>query len=222
MIYCNHCGVSVEHVTCPLCHRKLGDSADITTLPQYPEYSILTKIKARSFTSRMVTFLSIVIISACFLINMLVSTDYLWVLAVAGAVVYLFLSFNHTLFSLAHTGSKILVQVFGLSIMLLSIDIMSRFHRWSVNFVIPFLIITATLLITVIILNKRMRWHEYVGYILAMIVMGFLPIVLYVSGIATILWACAITSLYALLTLTGMLIFSDKTFKEEFVRRFHF
>ncbi|MFS0562975.1 DUF6320 domain-containing protein [Terribacillus sp. 179-K 1B1 HS] len=220
MSYCNNCGVSVQHITCPLCHRKVTDPADHTKQNLYPDYVGIV-VKAKSITTRIVTFLSIAIISTCLLINVLVNMEYLWVLAVAGPVVYLFLSLNHTIFSLAHTGSKIVVQVLGLSIMLVSIDIMSGFHRWSVNFVIPFLIIAATLLITAIILKKRMRWQEYAGYILAMIVMGFLPIGLYITGVATILWACAVTSLYAFLTLIGMLIFSDKTLKEEFVRRFH-
>ncbi|WP_010096418.1 DUF6320 domain-containing protein [Ornithinibacillus scapharcae] len=221
MNYCHNCGVLIEHVTCPLCHRKVANPTDTIKDNLYPEYREMAIKKGYSFIRRIVTFISIVIISTCLLINFLVSPNHLWALYIVGAVIYLYVSINHTVYSFAHTGSKIVGQVISFSIMVILIDITSGFQRWSVNFVIPFLIITATLLITIIILFKRMRWQEYVGFILAMIVMGFLPIGLYISGIATTLWACAITSLYALLTLIGMLTFSNKTFKEEFVRRFH-
>lgn len=220
MNYCYHCGVSVDHVTCPLCHRKVAESID-NEVKLYPDYPDMTLKKRRTFIAKIVTFLSIVMASTCFVINLLVNPDYLWSLYVVGGALYLFVTMNHTILSSAHTGSKIVLQVISLSSVLVIMDITSVFQRWSVNFAIPLIIIMATLLITIIILKKRMRWREYVGYILAMIGIGFVPIGLYITGIATILWACAGTSLYALLTLIGMLLFSSKTFKEEFIRRFH-
>ncbi|WP_164217300.1 DUF6320 domain-containing protein [Virgibacillus sp. YIM 98842] len=221
MNHCMNCGVWVEHLTCPLCHRKVANPTFTTEVKWYPDYHSLKQKKGNSFVSRLVIFVSIVIVSTCLLINIFVTPDFLWVFYVAATVLYLLVTSNHTINSSAHTGAKIFGQVISLSGLLIVVDVLSGFRRWSVNFVVPFLIITATLLITIIILKKRMRWQEYVGFIVALIVLGFLPVGLYITGIATILWPCAITTLYALLTLLGMLLFSDKTFKEELVRRFH-
>lgn len=216
-----NCGVWLERLTCPLCYRKVANPTFNTEVKWYPDYHSLKQKKVTSFVSRLVIFVSIVIVSTCLLLNIFVTPDFLWVFYVAAAVFYLLVTSNHTIISSAHTGAKIIGQVISLSGLLIVIDVLSGFWRWSVNFVVPFLIITATLLITVIILKKRMRWQEYVGFIVAMIVLGFLPVGLYITGIATLIWPSAITTLYALLTLLGMLIFSDKTFKEGLVRRFH-
>ncbi|WP_042221017.1 DUF6320 domain-containing protein [Oceanobacillus manasiensis] len=218
MNYCNHCAVSINHVTCPLCHRKVAESID-NEVKLYPDY--MTMKKRRTFIAKVVAFLSITMASTCFVINLLVNADYLWSLYVVGGAVYLWVTMNHTLLSSAHTGAKIILQVISLSSVLVIMDFTSGFQRWSVNFAIPLIIIMATLLTTIIILKKRVHWRDYMGYTFVMFVIGFIPIGLYISGIATVLWTCVGTSLYALLTLIGMLLFSYKTIKEEFIRRFH-
>jgi len=73
----------------------------------------------------------------------------------------------------------------------------------------------------VITLRRRMSWRSYVGFILSMIFIGFVPVLLYIIGIVTVLWPSIITALYSFLTFVGMLIFSDTTFKSELLRRFH-
>ncbi|MBM7598905.1 hypothetical protein JOC34_001262 [Virgibacillus halotolerans] len=221
MNQCKNCGVWVEGLTCPLCHRGIADPTTTTEVQWYPDYQEVSHDQRSVFAFKLTIFIAVSIVSGCLLINLLTMPHKLWSLYVATVVVYLLITCNHTILSKSHLGGKILVQLISLSGLLSLTDALMGFQRWSVNYIVPFLVVAATFLVTVIILKKRMRWRAYVGFVVTMIVLGFLPIVLYVAGVATAIWPSAVTALYALLTLFGMLLFSDKTFKTDLVRRFH-
>lgn len=221
---CKQCGVIVDNNVnkCPLCSRTIGETAIEIQNRWYPVYSMVDMPPQVNFVKKVFSFISITVISSCILINMLSGIENPWSLYVAGPIIYLQLLINNTILSKMSTGSKILIQILGVSGLLLMIDLLSGFHRWSVNIVMPFLIIVGTFLITVIVLKKKMLWNEYVGYIITMIFLGFLPVLLYLSGVANQLWASAVSALYSFLTLIGMLFFANKKFKNEMTRRFHF
>lgn len=221
MNQCKNCGVWVEGLTCPLCHRGILDPTTSAEIKGYPDYGRLRWDKKNVFISKLAIFIAVSIISICVLINLVTMPHTLWSLYVATIVFYLLITCIHTILSASHPGGKILVQLISLSGLLLLTDVLGGFERWSVNYVVPFLVVAATLLVTFIILTKRMRWRAYVGFVVTMIVLGFFPIVLYLAGVATAIWPSAVTALYALLTLFGMLLFSNKTFKTDLVRRFH-
>src|SRR5699024_8464073 len=106
----------------------------------------------------------IIAILICLLINMIVMPHFLWVFYVAVAVFYLVVSLNHTILSAAHLGGKITAQVVSLTVLLLVIDGMSGSVQWSVNYVVPFVIIAGILLISIIIIKVRLKWTGYVSF----------------------------------------------------------
>ena len=215
---CPNCSVWTAHQHCPLCKRQLTE--DKTSLDTYPNYH--SDAKRRNLKQRVFLFIAILIMSTSLLINLLTTPNQLWTFYIVGPVLYALLSINHTILSKAHIGSKIIFQVLALSAMLVVINVTAGGERWSVHYVIPFLVILATLMVTIIILRKPMKWREYLGYMMTMIILGFMPVLLFVSTLSYVLWPGAITALYALLTFTGMILFANKTMKNEIVRRFHF
>lgn len=216
--YCSNCNTYTKQQYCPLCKRKLSDKlADHTYYPVYE-----TKVQRRRFAQRLVLFIATFVISTCLLINLLTEPNKLWFLYVLGPVLYGLLLINHTILSKAHTGSKVIFQVIALSIMFFILDAASGSSKWSIHYVIPFLVMLATLFVTMIVLRKPMKWREYIGYLTTMVILGFLPVILFLSSWSTVLWPSAATALYALLTLIGMILFSEKAMKNEIVRRFHF
>ncbi len=224
MNQCKHCKVLMDENLhkCPLCHRAVGDKKLSSENPWYPSYDMEKRNPSRGFLFNLILFLAIAVISTCLLINLLTDARHLWFLYVAGPVLYLLLLINNTILSKTHAGMKILLQVLGISGILFMIDFLSGYYRWSVNVVIPFLVIAGTFLITIIICTKKMLWNEYVGYVFVMIFLGFMPILLYFIRVSNSMWASSVSALYALLTTVGMVLFSDKKLKNEFLRRFHF
>lgn len=216
--YCNNCNTHTKQQYCPLCKNKLSQKSGDNEY--YPIYE--TKVKRRRFAQRLVLFVAIFIVSTSILINLLANPDKLWFLYVLSPVLYSLLTINHTILSRAHIGSKVVLQVIALSVMLFILDAASGSSKWSIHYVIPFLVTLATLLVTIIVLRKPMKWREYIGYMTTMVILGFLPVILFLSSWSTVLWPSAATALYALMTLIGMVLFSEKTMKNEIVRRFHF
>ncbi len=217
---CSYCNVLVDSssVKCPLCLRVVNPSPEPSQL-QYPIYPQVSK--SRRIKTKIALFTSIAVISICIFINLYVNRSNLWFISVAAPILYTWLLVFNTIRSRFHVGAKILLQVVGVSTLVYLIDFAFGYHKWSVNYVIPFLVIVATLMITVIIFNKKMQWAEYMGFQVAVIALGFIPIIFYFLGIATVLWGCICSALYAILTLVFMLIFSNKSLKTEFISRFH-
>ncbi len=222
MNQCTNCNVWIEDGTCPLCLQYMPEEMLDRKVNRYPIYQPTNQRVRNAFFLRLMIFISVVILSASLLINIFLTPQFFWVYYVAAAIFYLLVAINHTIISSAHMGAKIVYQVISLTGLVIVIDILSGFWRWSVNFIVPFLIITATLVTTIIIVKKRMHWNEYVGFILTLILLGFLPIGIFFTGVSTIFWPSIITSVYASLTFLGFWLFSYKIFKEELIRRFHF
>lgn len=218
---CKYCNVDVDEELekCPLCLKVVNtESYEGKALyPKYPQISRRKRIK-----TKIALFLSIAVISVTMFINLYTNRETLWFIYVAASILYLWLLVENTIRSSAHTGAKILLQVIGVAGLSYFIDLASGNLKWSVNYVIPFLVIAGTLAITIIIFNQKMRWSEYIGFQIAVILLGFIPIIFYFLGIVTVLWVCICSALYALLTLIFMFIFSNKKLKMEFVSRFHF
>ncbi|WDV44943.1 DUF6320 domain-containing protein [Clostridiaceae bacterium M8S5] len=221
MKHCKFCDVNIDdsQVRCPLCHKKLEGQIENEDR-QYPQYN-LEKIQKKNYRSKVFSFIVIIVISVCTLINLLNYNGLLWSFYVIFPLGYVWLSIRNTIISNMHYGVKILLQLIGLSFMLFMVDITNGQFSWSVDIVIPLLIITSIFIMTIIIYTIPMLWSEYIGYLFIIMFIGLIPIVLYLTNIAKILWPSAVSALYTLLTLIGMFIFSDKKLKNEFVRRFH-
>lgn len=223
---CESCGVTVDpaHVACPLCRRNLPGAGALRPAGNrwYPVYTVLEEQRASSLFSKWLAFIVIAVISTSVIINVLGNSGVWWSLYLMPCVLYAWLCIKHTLMSKSHFGGKVIVQLLGLSGMLLWINVVADTNYWSTGYVIPFLMMAATFLITVICSTKKMRWREFAGYLLTLIFLGFLPLLLYAVGLSHVLWTAAAAALYALLTFGGMCLLADKGFRQEMKRRLHF
>ncbi len=216
---CRNCGVEVvgKDGTCPLCARKIEmeQSVDVS-YPQY-ERTPPSKVKTLFF------YLTIVSIVICVTINFLTFgiQPYLWSVVVAVCFLYIWLLITQVIASRAHKGRKLLIHYWAASILLVVIDLCNGFSRWSVNFVIPFLTIASSLLVTITVLQRgKFMWNEYIGYFFAMLLISLIPILLFAFGVATVLWTCLSSTIYAGVILVGMLMFRKPVFWQEVKNRF--
>lgn len=222
MNHCPNCDVWTDEKKCSLCHTMLtAHDAAPETKKGYPDYD-RKEYRTRARISRLAVLGGILATIICFAINIIVMPHFLWVFYVAVAIFYLLVSLNHTILSASHLGGKITAQVVSLTILLLVIDGMSGSILWSVNYVVPFVIIAGILLISIIIVKVRLRWTGYVSFLLMMIALGFLPLILYFSGVATVLWPSISAAVFAATTFLTILLFANQAFMTQLGRRFHF
>jgi hypothetical protein len=74
---------------------------------------------------------------------------------------------------------------------------------------------------TIVLYINRTKWREYMLFQFIITINGFIPVVLYWCRLTKFIWPGAFGALYSLITLTGMLIFANKQFKNELNKRFH-
>jgi hypothetical protein len=135
---------------------------------------------------------------------------------------FVWATLKNLVFSKAHSGGKILAQFGVTAVYLLVADIYYGFTKWSTNFAIPFLMVLATLLLTIVAMARRSLWSDYLGYLLATFFVSLCPLLLYLFGLASLFWPGIAAMLYSVLTIIGMFILSDRNFKDEMKKRFHF
>lgn len=232
MKYCRRCGLSVhtKEDSCPLCASRLSDSdgtAEITE--QGHEDDIVIDIypkgeEARryNFKFRLILFLSIVAASACLLINILEYRGILWSLIVVGGIGFFWAALVYPFAVRKNIGHYITVDAVCACLFFIVAQIVIKTKGWSLDYVIPFLFIAAMTIISLIILIKRMKWREYAMYQFVAIFFGLLPVISVISGLVIIRWPSIVSAFYSLITFLGMLIFADKKYKNELIKRFHF
>lgn len=220
MNQCPNCDITTSQQVCPLCRETIVEAEDSQVTVWYPEYDIKEQ-KIRTRISRLAILLGSLAVLICFAINLIVIPQFLWVFYVAVAVFYVLVSLSHTILSASHIGGKITAQVISLTILLLVIDFMSGNLQWSVNYVVPFLIIAGILLLSISILRVRLNWTGYFSFLLMMLAMGFVPLIFYITGVATVLWPSVTAGSFAVTIFALLVVFANQTFMTQLGRRFH-
>jgi hypothetical protein len=223
MKFCCKCNVNVntDSQKCPLCSMVLSTIPDACgDGAKYPKPETDT-VDRYNFVFRLFLFISIVIGSTCLLINLLTYSGVLWSLYVIGSMLYIWITVAYPLFVKRKIGQIIVINAISTSIYIYSLELATHTDGWGLSYVTPFIFIASTLMITFILLLKRLKWREYSIYQTIMVTFGFLPVIFWVTGLVTPIWPSVLSAFYSFLTLTGMFIFADKKYKNELIKRFH-
>ncbi|CAH1059717.1 DUF6320 domain-containing protein [Paenibacillus pseudetheri] len=224
MTKCIRCNVTVDnqHNRCPLCSKPLKIRGESTT--EYPSYKEVYQ-ETKSFTvAKLFLFLAISAIVLSITINALTYhiNPRIWSIIVSTGLIYAWIVVKDTILSNKHIGRKILYHYVMLSIFLLVIDIFVGFRGWSTNYAIPLFGVAATFIMTMLAIVQKSLWRHDIGYILAMFFINLCPMLLFVFNLSHVIWTSVFSIVYSLLTIIGMIIFSDRKFISEIRRRFHY
>lgn len=220
MRICRNCGVKLENdlTFCPLCDMETTKTDD-SFAESYPYIKMRF---SRKLVIRSVTFISVVVAALSFLINHLVPTESPWALITAGAIVYIWLSFMNLIRNTRNPGSILLCQLLTVSGLTFVIDYLTGWRRWSVNYVIPFLIIAAAIAIVLFIAIRPLKYRAYTIYQLVIAVLGVLAVLLWILGCSEIEWPVVAAAATSVICFLAMFVFSDRYTKNELRKRFHF
>jgi len=221
---CHKCNVLVdtERKTCPLCFEilKLTDDESVSASP-YPKPE--NTIVVRSIFLRVMSFLTIIGVIGAVAVNFVtfkLNPTY-WSLIVVMAVGYFWILIKSTFRGNGNVPMRLVVQMIALSILTYSIDRIAGYGGWSINYVIPFLSILSILAINFILIGNGFKYNDYLLYLFAAFVLGFIPSILWVFNRVDLLWPSLSAVSFSFSTIVGMLIFADRETKEELKKRFH-
>ncbi|MDD3191664.1 MAG: DUF6320 domain-containing protein [Bacilli bacterium] len=215
---CPTCQVDVNssRTTCPLCGEKLEGQGGQATHPPYQ----FEKQKI-NLALRILLFLSIIAISSTVLINFLTFHGDFWSFYVVLGILYMWILLRSTIMSNRNIAMRLLIQMISISLLCIGIEEVSRSSGWALEYIVPFTCIASTVAIVIVILSKKMRYNDYLLYLLTAILISFVPLILYWTEVVQILWPSIAAAGVAFITVVGMLLFSDRATKDELKKRFH-
>lgn len=223
MKICKKCQVKIntERKTCPLCLGILTSLDDQVYENQYPKPSFVPE--KRNIFIRILSFLTILAILASILINIATyhQTKTLWSLIVIIGIGYFWILLKSTFRRKTNVPLRLVIQMVALSAVTIVIDKVSGNIGWSLNYVIPFLSMASLLSIISLLIGNRVKYSEYLLYLLASVIFGIIPFLLWIFQIVSILWPSLSAASLSVATLIGMIVFADVETKEEIKKRFH-
>jgi len=221
MKYCKKCNLSVNSpvARCPLCYATLTAK---DTNPEPLAYPALHQAARYNIILRILLFLSLSVSIVCFTINVLTFKKLWWSLVVTANIVYLWITIGTALRKHSKIGFNIMIQGISLGVLVLLMDRLFDTHvNWAFNYALPFLFFSATLAITIIVIVKRMAIRDFILYFILTALLGFIPLLLMLFGLVTVLWPSLAAALYSALALVSLFIFADNATKIELKKRFH-
>jgi hypothetical protein len=235
MKYCKKCGLSVNtnNNFCPLCaggltgvnenRGEMEKFCDIKAADPAEEIYPKGEIGAKyDVVLRLFLFLTVVAVSACLLINILAYNGVLWSFIVIAGIGFLWAAIGYPLLVKKNIGNRITVDAVCAVVFFIVVQVVTHSKGWSLDYVIPFLFIAATTVISLIILIRRMTWREYTKYQFITIFLGLLPVISVIANLVNPIWPSIASAVYSFVTFMGMFIFADKKYKNELIKRFHF
>lgn len=221
MKYCKSCDVHVldEAKRCALCGDILELTGDEPIENRYPDFVL--KRSEFSLIKKMYIYLSILIVITSIVVDIWRESLISWSLLSVSVVLYSWTIIYHAIKNNVHIAAKILVQAMSGALFILLIDIFFGFEGWSLNYVIPQVLMVANVVIFILMMINRMKWRDYVFYQMVMTLLGLVPMLLILFGWITLPFMSILSVILSLAILIGTFIFGDKTVKGELIRRFH-
>ncbi len=185
------------------------------------DYPYIKSRFTRGLLIKLISYIAVVFSAASLLIDHLIPTGSPWAFITAAAIVYVLISLINLLRYTPNPASIVLWQLFGISGLVFFIDYLTGFYRWSINYIIPFLIIAAALVVTLMIIIRPKRYRANTIYQLVIAVLGVLSVFLWVFGWSEIEWPVVAAAGISLLCFGTMLVFSYRRIRHELKKRFH-
>lgn len=220
MKYCENCGVTIENnlPLCPLCKGETVVRGDDYEL-DFPAAPALGKSRVQT---RLFVFFTLAVVVASVAVDLLIRDSAHWSYIGAGALVYLLLSIRYIRKSRRNIGLLLLIQILGISLLSFFVDLATGYYKWSMNYVIPFVIISAAGLLTFVLWARPRRFRDYILYQLGISVIGVGFSLYAMLDKSTVMWTGVVGIAYSLLTIVGVVVFSARKTRHELHKRFHF
>lgn len=218
---CNECNIEIiEDISvCPLCQHGLENISVESKRRMYP----LVEFDNQKFMLliRIFIFISIILAGGLFTINIATYNGVWWSLICGGVIAYFWITVRYSIQNNTNYAAKILVQTIGgMGLCLLS-DIVTGYQGWSINYVIPAIILVAYLAIVILMIVNFMNWQSYILFQIALVVFSMILMGLYLLHIITNPILSYVTAGITLIIFIGTIVFGDKKAKTELIRRFH-
>ncbi|AIO17979.1 hypothetical protein KQ51_00075 [Candidatus Izimaplasma bacterium HR1] len=219
---CNKCKITIAtHYTyCPLCHQTLTGEVD-------PKFEELYAVKEHvdhipKKTYNIFLFIGAISIIVLGVVNLATMKYGFWSLIPIGAIIYIFFLLRYSILSRINAMKRVTVTGITLFLLLLFINIFTdRQTLWSVDIILPSLIMTNNFAVSLIMLIRNRDFKEYALSLLLLVLFSSVPLIAYYTGLSGNVILPIFTIAQGISILIFMVVFYPKILKEVLQKTFH-
>lgn len=220
-LYCEYCKMRVLDDTqrCPLCQNALrgeGDSKDVV----FPKLSP-KEWKKRKLLLRIFVFVSFAAVVVCLTVDALLPKSYRWPWYVAAAVLCMWFCLANALLRRHNIPKNILWMVLWISLIAVAWDLVTGWHHWSVDYVIPALCVTAMAAVAAVSRAMGRQLTEYMVYLIIDSLFGVVPLIFLLLGWVKVRYPSILCAAGSVLSLGALWAFQGAAMMEEVKKRLH-
>ena len=165
--------------------------------------------------------LSVLIALILILLNRYFKPRVPWAAIANGGIIYIWIVLFYSIKKNINIAGHVLLQTLALSTLTVFIDYKLGFKAWSLDIIIPVLIIIANVTMFVLTIVSHKNFIKYAMYQLVISLFSVLPIVLYIENFTHNKVMCIIASVISAINLAFSLLLCAKDIKETVIRKFH-
>lgn len=226
---CKSCNFTynTDRYTCPFCKNRLEETNEqpLITYQPYPKFK--DKIHKTNLVQKIFVFLTLIaslVVTITNYYNYKKGINSLWSVITLIGIITLW-SFIKGIIISKKSGAKRVFN-FGLCLILLilSIEYLSltkkgNYSNWSLNYVIPFILIGILSAINFIIIIRKKTYTNNVGYALWTPILLIAYYLLYIFDIVTVAWPSISCLVYGFSSLIAIFFFGGKATIQELKKR---
>lgn len=221
MGYCEKCKIKVigKLEQCPLCGGcPSGEICDETEIfpdaaPEKRKHSLLIKI---------LVLCSVIAAAVCFAVNASIAGQNWWLNYVLAGLASFWALVFVALKKCVNPAKAVLYFSVTASVLIFLWDIATGFHRWSLDFVLPVLLVCAICATVMFARYLCLKPQDYLFYLVLNILLGMIPMVLFLFGVPRVICPSAVCAAVSIIALGVLVIFRGDILEEELDRRLHF
>lgn len=228
---CKYCGVEVKDNVkiCPICHEKLEGYLPDAPSMYPPKDSVKRKRKHTHFTfDNLYWGIGLAVWICCLAVCEALTPTLQWHWLVIVLILYGYLFVRNTILSNSSIGLKIFTQIIMiLAVLISSLNIfkgLNLYHDpmyWILEYALPIVLGTGLVIMIVFVCIFAKRRPSLIVDCVFMMLLGYAPIIMYLTGNVTHLWPSLTVSIVATLAIISCFMFGRKELLDELKKRFH-
>ena len=215
---CEKCNVIIRDDShlCPLCRCVTSGEGGENTYPD-----IRLTVRRLKKLSRIILFCILMVSAIVLSLNLKFYDGTLWSLIVIGAMAYGYHILRFVVISSYGYRSKVFSLVLYGVLLVVLIDWVTGFHKWSLDYVLPGgLMLVDGIILLMMLINIR-SWQSYIPLQILTLVVSLSPFALWAFGLITHPLLSIIALGISFFFFIGTLMIGDRKAVVELKRRFH-
>lgn len=215
---CEKCNVIIrdDSNVCPLCRCVTSGEGGENTYPD-----IRLTVRRLKKLSRIILFCILMVSAIVLSLNLKFYDGTLWSLIVIGAMAYGYHILRFVVISSYGYRSKVFSLVIYGVLLVVLIDWVTGFNKWSLDYVLPGgLMLVDGIILLMMLINIR-SWQSYIPLQILTLVVSLSPFLLWALGLITHPLLSIIALAISFFFFIGTLMIGDRRAVVELKRRFH-